>query len=151
MKEEILSHAVGNWSVDLSSVLDMGCGSGIVTKLLLNHGAVEVDSSDPADYAEFKFKERFGRACLRYGFEDIAGGTFPPKKYTLVVCSYSLHFHKSSLSEFLYRLRRLTSTLLVIGPGDLPVIDSRYWYNAGEHQTKNHTKGRLFRAKWLML
>lgn len=150
-KEEIIRHAVANWNVDLGRVLDMGCGNGIVTKFLFKHGAVEVDSSDPSDYAEFKFRERFGRPCLRHSFEDIAAGTFPAKRYTLVVCSYSLHFYKSSMPAFLYRLRRLTSTLLVIGPGDKPTIESRYWYLSNEHKARNEAKGRLFREKWFVL
>ncbi|MFZ8393417.1 hypothetical protein ACO1MB_14345, partial [Staphylococcus aureus] len=83
-------------------------------------------------------------------FEDIAAGTFPAKRYTLVVCSYSLHFYKSSMPAFLYRLRRLTSTLLVIGPGDKPTIESRYWYLSNEYKARNEAKGRLFREKWFV-
>ncbi len=149
-KEEIIRHAIANWNIDLNHVLDMGCGSGIVTKILLKYGASEVDSSDPSDYAELKFAERFNKKCLRYSFEDIASGVFPKKTYTLVVCSYSLHFYKSSLQAFLYRLRRLTSTLLVIGPNNRPAIESRHWILTNEYQAKNQAKGRLFKMKWFM-
>lgn len=149
-KENIIKHAITNWNINVDYVLDMGCGNGVVTKFLFKHGAKEIDSSDPSDYAELKFIERFGKPCLRYSFEDIAAGTFPKKTYTLVVCSYSLHFYKSSLPAFLYRLRRLTSTLLIIGPEDRPVIESRYWHMVNEYQTRNEAKGRLFRAKWFM-
>lgn len=149
-KEEIIQHAIKNWNIDLSCVLDIGCGSGIITKLLLKHGAKEVDSSDPADYAELKFVERFGKPCMRYSFENIANQTFPHKKYSLVVCSYSLHFYKSSLSEFLYNLRKFTSNFLVIGPNDKPIIETKYWHLVGEYQTRNQAKGRLFRTKWLL-
>jgi SAM-dependent methyltransferase len=149
-KEEVIRQAA-NWNVDFRCVLDMGCGNGIVTKLLLKHGALEVDSSDPSDDAYLRFTEKFGRPCLRYSFEDIAAGKFPKKTYSLVVCSYSLHFCKSSLVDFMCGLTKLTSTLLVIGPNGSPKIHSKYWRLDREQNVGSYAMGRLFRIKWIML
>lgn len=148
MKEELLQHALKNWGLDLTRCLDMGCGSGLMTKYLFKYGAVEVDSSDPGDFAAEKFEATFGRSCLRYGFEHVADGSFPGGRYTLVVCAYSMHFMKKALvPAFMAGAVKLTDTLLVISPRDKPVIDSPDWLPAREYQARSRAMVRLFVTK----
>lgn len=148
MKEKLLQYALKHWGLDLTRCLDMGCGSGLMTKYLFKYGAGEVDSSDPGDFAAGNFEKEFGRSCLRYGFEHVAGGSFPGRDYTLVVCAYSMHFMKKSLMPaFMAGAVKLTNTLLVISPRDKPVIDSPDWLQAREFQSRSRAMVRLFTTK----
>lgn len=152
MKEEILKYALEHWGIDLSRVLDMGCGNGIMTKLLVKYGAGEIAAADASASAVERYVAATGRPCMTHSFEDIAEGRFPVRRYSLVVCSFSLHFLQPVyLPLFMAGLRRLTQTLLVIGPTDRPTIPlQNQWVLAGEHQTKNEARGRLFRTKTLV-
>jgi ubiquinone/menaquinone biosynthesis C-methylase UbiE len=152
MREEVIRHAARNWQLDFSNVCDLACGDGRITSFLLAFGlAVNVEGVDHARDSCLDYEKKTGRPCLNLKFEDIAAGSFPQRKYSLVICSFGLHFLDPDLIPgFLRGLTRYTSTFLLIGPGWQKPIPLDHWAKVEEYVASNGTPGRLFRRKTWM-
>ena len=68
----VLSRCLDQWSLDLSDVLDLACGSGEATLALVGCGAKEVTGVDP--YTARAYQRRTARAAESFTFEQIAAG-----------------------------------------------------------------------------
>lgn len=99
-------------------VLDLGCGTGLVTKWLLSKGYDNITGCDP--YLNTQYQLETGRPCLDFSFEDIANGELFTRQ-SLVICSFSLHLcPESFLHNCLYNLNLNSEQLLIISPHKRP-------------------------------
>src|SRR5687768_12936925 len=78
-----LGVAVRGWSLDLSRVLDLACGSGEATLALRALGAVTVDGLDP--YTGQAYAARTGQPAEPLSFEAVAAGALTGRSYSLIV------------------------------------------------------------------
>jgi hypothetical protein len=124
--------AVSAWSLDLSHVLDLACGSGEATLALRAVGAQAIDGVDP--YTARAYQARTGQPAETLTFEAVAAGALAGRRYSLIVCSYALHLlAPSRLPRLAYQLSRIASGLLVLTPHKRPVIRAVWgWRLSGE-------------------
>ncbi len=107
-------------SLPLEDVLDLACGTGLVTSVLAALGHFEVIGLDPFRSAEYTI--RTGRPCHRMSFKDIVNDGLP-KEFSCIICSFALHLCKHSmLPDLLWRLSERSNTLVVISPSKFPLI-----------------------------
>jgi hypothetical protein len=123
--------SVRRWGLDLSSVLDLACGSGEATLPLLECGGT-VAGADP--YTAEAYQRRTGLPAAILTFEQVAAGALRGRQYSLVVCSYAMHLlEESRLPGLAMELALLTPTLLILTPHKRPVIRREWgWMLAGE-------------------
>jgi len=137
---------VQSWPLDLSHVLDLAAGSGEITLALMGLGHDNVEATDP--FTHGLCLRRTGKPCLTHGFEEIALGRFPPRRYSSVICSYALHLLEPSwLPQFLCGLGNLTDTLLVLSPLKRPVIRPSWGWSLDHEKCCEKVHCRLFRKK----
>jgi SAM-dependent methyltransferase len=143
---QVIRAAVERVALDLSSVLDLACGSGEVTLPLLELGAARIDGVDP--YTGEAYRQRTGRAAEPLSFEDIASGALGERSYTLIVCSFALHLvSPSRLPVLLYELARLvnqTGSLLIITPHKRPEIQEQWGWRLDEELLIDRVRGRIY-------
>jgi SAM-dependent methyltransferase len=106
-------------------VLDLACGSGEVTKVLVANGIGNVVGLDP--FLAEQFASETGKSVFNNSFEDICRGVVPlAANYSIVICSYALHLCGDSLLPLLLdSLKNITSYLCVITPHGLPLIPEK--------------------------
>jgi len=110
-----------NNKVDLSNVLDLGSGSGEVTKILKELGYNNIVGCDPYLYKEYI--NNTGLYCLRYSFSDIQKGLLDNTEFETIIASYSLHLCNTSiLPEILWRLSMISKNLIILSPNNNPII-----------------------------
>ena len=153
MRECVIKYAATNWDLDFSYVLDLACGEGTITEILISMGyATNIEGVDICEECLIKYTAKFERPALKYSFADIVEGRFPQKKYSLIVCSYGLHFCDSKqLPDLLKSLSRLSTTLLVIGYCTTPAIPETDWRLTKTFFMNDGSKGRLYKRKLWMI
>jgi SAM-dependent methyltransferase len=124
--------AVSTWSLDLTHVLDLACGSGEATLALRDLGAKAIEGVDP--YTALAYQARTGQAAETLTFEAVAAGALAGRRYSLIVCSYALHLlAPSRLPRLAYQLSRIAGGLLVLTPHKRPAIRAEWgWRLVGE-------------------
>ena len=106
---------------DFSSVLDLCCGGGEVTKVLLEKGVNDIEGVDPFTFD--LYKKNTNKQCKNMSFKDILSGKLT-KNYATIVCSFALHLIKEKdLFMFISELFRHTKTIIVIAPHKRPFLD----------------------------
>ena len=106
-------------ALPLENVLDLACGTGLVTSVLktLGHPVIGLDPFRSAEYTT-----RTGCPCYRMSFKDIVNDGLP-KEFSCIICSFALHLCKHSmLPDLLWRLSERSNTLVVISPSKFPLI-----------------------------
>jgi len=145
---QIVFAAVERFSLDLSAVLDLACGSGEATLPLLELGARQIDAVDP--YTGEAYRQRTGRTAAPLSFEDVAAGGLAGRRYSLIVCSFALHLASPSrLPALLCQLAQLTrqsGRLLVITPHKRPEIPEPWGWRLAEELLIERVRGRLYRS-----
>ena len=104
----------------LESVLDLACGTGLITSVLKDLGfdAIGLDQFLGSDYTA-----RTGRPCYQMSFKEVAYGGLPNHKFSCIICSFALHLcPKSMMPDLLWRLSERSNTLVVISPTKFPLI-----------------------------
>ena len=134
--------AAAAWSLDLTRVLDLACGSGEASLALRELGAAAVDGVDP--YTGAAYQARTGQSAEAFSFEAIAGGALDGRHYSLIVCSYALHLlAPSRLPRLAFQLSRVAGALLVLTPHKRPNLRPEWgWTLAGESVVER------VRARW---
>jgi SAM-dependent methyltransferase len=121
--ERAIGMALSAYAPDTSRVLDMACGSGEVTRALVEHGVKRgaITACDP--YTGEAYVARCGGACEPWSFEEIAQGALGDEIYTLVVCCFALHLCPDSwLPRTCLALAQSATELWVITPHKRPDI-----------------------------
>ena len=125
-----------------NTVLDLCCGGGEVTNILLKNNTYVIDGVDP--YTAAAYKKNTGRDCLNYDFKSIVQGSLQDKRYDTIICSFAMHLcEESMLNSLLYQLRLIANTLIIITPHKRPDIKS--WWNMVEEIKYNKVKLRIYK------
>ncbi|MBZ0307118.1 MAG: class I SAM-dependent methyltransferase [Anaerolineae bacterium] len=140
---EVIRQAVKRWSLELSSVLDLACGSGEVTLALRELGITSVQGIDPYTYTAYE--ERTGQAAERHTFEDIAAGVLEGRQYSLIICSFALHLvEESRLPVLAYQLSLIAPALLILTPHKRPTIKQAWTLH--DEFVLDRVRARLYHA-----
>jgi SAM-dependent methyltransferase len=142
---DTLVMAAERWAPDLTSVLDLACGSGEATLELMSLGAVTIAGIDP--YTQAAYHERTGLDAEPLTFADIANGALEGRSYSTVVCSYALHLCETSrLAAVCIALVRVTPTLMILSPHKRPVIGSGWGWSDPDEFVHRRVHARLYRS-----
>lgn len=146
MVRTIIRTIVARSRLDLSSVLDLACGSGEATIPLLELGAARIDALDP--YTGEAYRKRTGRTVEPLSFEEVAAGGLAGRSYSLIVCSFALHLvSHSRLPLLLFQLARLAGPdgrLLIITPHKRPEIQEQWGWQLDDELLLDRVRGRLY-------
>jgi SAM-dependent methyltransferase len=143
---EVLSEAVRRWSLDLTRVLDLACGSGEVTLVLRELGARQIDGVDP--FTGEAYLARTGQKAEAVSFEQIAAGVLVGRRYSLIVCSFAMHLIEESwLPPLLFQLGEISSCLLILTPHKRPELKAEWgWTLEGEFMAER-VRARLYKTQ----
>ncbi|MEK7831575.1 MAG: class I SAM-dependent methyltransferase [Acidobacteriota bacterium] len=143
---EVLREAVNRWSLDLSHVLDLACGSGEVTLALRQLGARRIDGIDP--HTGEAYLSRTGQQAEAVSFEQIAAGFLDGRLYSLIACSFAMHLiDESRLPALLFQLARISDCLLIVTPHKRPEIKTEWgWTLEGEFVIEK-VRARLYQKQ----
>lgn len=107
--------------IDYSKVLDYCCGSGEVTRCLLEMGFDQTAASDP--FTSAAFLEKTGRTCQSYSFEEVIK-TGIPAQFSSIISSFAMHLcPEDQLFPLLYQLFQSTPNVVIITPHKRPVLE----------------------------
>ncbi len=107
--------------IDYNKVLDFCCGSGEVSRTLIEAGYGHVFASDPFTYEAYQ--KNCGRECWQYTFEDVIR-TPIPEQFSVVICSFAMHLcPDEQLFPLVYQLFQSTSQLVIITPHKRPELE----------------------------
>jgi 2-polyprenyl-3-methyl-5-hydroxy-6-metoxy-1,4-benzoquinol methylase len=136
--------AAAGWSLDLTRVLDLACGSGEVTLALRELGATNIQGLDP--FTGAAYQARTGQLAEGLSFEAIAGGALDGRRYSLVVCSYALHLlTPSRLPRLAYQLSRIADALLVLTPHKRPHLRPEWGWELTGEMVVERVRARCYR------
>jgi SAM-dependent methyltransferase len=141
--QNLLKRVVLEWKLDLSSVLDLACGSGEATLVLQELGA-KVSGIDP--YTFEAFFERTNLHAETFSFDEIANGILEGRTYSLIVCSFALHLvENSKLPILLYQLAQISDTLLILTPHKRPNLKAEWGWKLEAEVLEDRVRARLYR------
>lgn len=132
-----------NWDVDFSKTLDIACGKGEVTKMLVKLGYNNISAIDA--YSCKYYEEETDGKCRTITFDDIINGKLDGEKYSILVSSFALHLlEESKLPIFLYKLTQLSDKLLIITPHKRPEIKEEWGWKLVDEVNIDRVKSRLY-------
>ena len=106
---------------NFNSVLDLCCGGGEVTKILLEKGVKNIKGADP--YTFKLYIKNTGKPCIDLSFKGILKGEMNGD-YTAIICSFAFHLiNKKDLFMIVNELFRHTKTIIIIAPHKRPFIE----------------------------
>ena len=98
-----------------ASILDLACGSGEITRLLIDHGysAERIVGMDP--YTKQSYESNTPCKCIGKSFSNLVAGDLSEERYDVVVCSYAVHLiEPESLFGFMLEMSTITSQFVVL-------------------------------------
>jgi 2-polyprenyl-3-methyl-5-hydroxy-6-metoxy-1,4-benzoquinol methylase len=117
--KELLIRNIGR--IKLDNILDMCCGSGEVTKILLNNGINDIKGSDK--YTQSIYTKNTEKLCLDLSFKDILARKLSGN-FSTIICSFALHLvDEKDLRMITYELFNHTENLIIISPHKRPFLD----------------------------
>ena len=121
----LLERLIPEWNLDLSNVLDLACGSGEVSRVILKAGG-EVTGVDPFTFEAYRTRTRL--KAERWTFEDIANSALEGRRFSLIACSFALHLVEvSRLPKVAFQLAQIADTLLILTPHKRPNLKQWGW------------------------
>lgn len=143
---EVLREAVSRWSPDISSVLDLACGSGEISLALRELGAEHIDGIDP--FTGEAYLARTGKHAEAFRFEDVAAGALSERRYSLVACSFAMHLLEESwLPSLLFQLGEISDSLLILTPHKRPELKAEWGWILQDEFMIERVRARLYRLK----
>ncbi len=140
----LLEKLIPEWSLDLSSVLDLACGSGEVSSVILSHGG-SVTGIDPFTFEAFQ--KRTDLEAERWTFEDIANGALEGRQFSLIVCSFALHLVEASrLPTVAFQLAQVADSLLILTPHKRPNLKQDWGWKLESEVLETRVRARLYRT-----
>lgn len=105
----------------IGSILDLCCGGGEVTKVLIENGIDKVEGSDPYTYD--LYKNNTDKKCMELSFKNILQGKLK-KSYDIIVCSFALHLiDEKDLFSIVNELFNHTRKIIIISPHKRPFLE----------------------------
>ena len=142
--QSLLKRVALEWQLELSSVLDLACGSGEVTLVLQELGA-KVSGIDP--YTFKAYLERTSLQAEQFSFDDISNGILEGRNYSLIVCSFALHLVEiSRLPILMFQLAQVSDTLLILTPHKRPQIKPEWGWKLVTEVLEDRVRARLYRT-----
>jgi len=140
-----LHAGLSRWSLDMSRVLDLACGSGEVTLALQELGCTNIVGIDP--YTAEAYRARTGRLAEPFTFEQISEGALEGRRYSLIVCSYALHLLAASrLPLVAYQLQRIAPALIILTPHKRPQLREAWGWQLQDEILVARVRARLYRV-----
>jgi SAM-dependent methyltransferase len=131
------------WSLDLSNVLDLACGSGEATLVLRELGATRISGIDP--FTGAAYLARSGQAAEAFDFAAIAAGALVGREYSLIVCSFALHLAEASrLPALAFRLAEIAPQLLILTPHKRPALKAEWGWQLAQETVNERVRARLY-------
>lgn len=126
-----------------SKILDLCCGSGEITKFLLDNGYSNIKGLDP--YTNELYKDKTNKDCINMNFKDIANSKLD-EKFDIIFCSFALHLaEESMLPNILYNLSLITDNLVILTPHKKPDIKDFFVLN--DELYKDKVRLRYYQKK----
>lgn len=99
-------------------VLDVGCGDGLVTKILHHYGNRTLSGIDK--HMSERYTRETGYPCRDYSFEEISRGfTEWDGPYDVAVCSYMVDLIPASyMAGFFWHLAKNSQNIVTIRPNN---------------------------------
>lgn len=132
------------WNPAFSTVLDLACGDGLISKHLKNSQfkgtIVGCDK-----YLSARYMKETGNHCHSFSFEEIANGQHDLPKVDVIVISYALDLiEKSYLNTFMFALSLISDNLIVIRPNNHKVDHFAWTVAQGSRSEK--ARGVLYKT-----
>jgi hypothetical protein len=129
---------------DCSSVLDLACGNGEVSSVLLSLGYKHIMGMDP--YTCENYMHRTTLLCHSLSFDDIMQGKLEGR-FSVIICSYGLHLlEPSKLHGLVQQLLLHTATIVIITPHKRPELEKYGMQKIFEDAVETE-KGKKVRLK----
>ncbi len=108
--------------IDYTHVLDLCCGSGEVSEVVLELGAKQVTGLDP--FTGIAFKRRIGQEALSLSFQDIIRGKLEGQ-FSSIICSFAMHLcPEKQLYPLVMQLFQHASQLVILTPHKRPDLSA---------------------------
>jgi 2-polyprenyl-3-methyl-5-hydroxy-6-metoxy-1,4-benzoquinol methylase len=127
------------------SILDLGCGDGLITKILKQRGPYYLIGLDK--YMAQRYRDETGFICYEASFEEVAMKGLPTDEhFDTVICSYMVDIIPESYRHnFFWNVAAQTNRLMVIRPNshilDFPFLELEYRKKVGK------AKMTIYRSK----
>jgi SAM-dependent methyltransferase len=139
----LLERLIPAWALNLSRTLDLACGSGEVSSVILEHGGT-VTGIDPFTFEAYQ--NRTGLEAERWFFEDIANGALEGRRFSLIVCSFALHLVEvSRLPKVAFQLAQISDALLILTPHKRPNLKAEWGWKLEAEVLETRVRARLYR------
>jgi hypothetical protein len=140
-----LAHAVTDWDLDLSHVLDLAAGSGEVTLALRDSGAGHIDAIDP--FTAEAYRDRTGTPCEPLDFAAVAAGALAGRRFSLIVCSFAMHLcEPSRLPALAQQLATTAPTLLILTPHKRPMLRAEWGWEPARERVADRVRARCYQS-----
>lgn len=107
--------------INYTNVLDFCCGSGEVSRVLVEMGYPLPYASDP--YTQGAYRKNFSQDCWNLSFEDVIKGKLNGQ-FSSIICSFAMHLcPEKQLYPLVYQLFQCTAQLVIITPHKRPVLE----------------------------
>ena len=131
--------------MDTSRVLDFGCGSGEVTRVLQAAGIDDITGCDP--YTSAQYIEQTGRACWQLSFRDVIK-TGMPENFSTIISSFALHLCPvKDLFPLSWNLFQSAPLLVVLTPHKRPELELLPGIEMAWEDFTLTTRGKKVRCK----
>lgn len=139
---ESIKYIYNNWDLNFSKVLDLACGNGEVTKILMDLKVNNIKGLDA--YLSKEYIKKTGKFCYDMSFDEIIKGNLKDK-FSLIICSYALHLLEiSKLPIFMYRMSEITNNFIIISPHKRPIIRNDWGWSLENETIIDRVKIRHF-------
>lgn len=123
-----------------SKILDLCCGSGEITRILLDNDFNNIKGLDP--FTNELYKNKTNKDCFDLDFKDIANGKLT-EKFDIIFCSFALHLaEESMLPNILFNLSQISNNLVILTPHKKP--DIKTYYNLDKELYLEKVRLRLY-------
>jgi 2-polyprenyl-3-methyl-5-hydroxy-6-metoxy-1,4-benzoquinol methylase len=145
-----VGEAVSRWPSLFAAgrVLDFCCGSGEVTRALLNLGVNDstIDSSDPFTGLAFAAACPGRTLTGEWTFADVEHGALAEFRWNTVVCSYAFHLcEQSRLAAVCTQLSSVADHLVIVTPHKRPEISPGWGFTLVDEHRDTNLRVRLRR------
>ncbi len=107
--------------IDYNSSLDLCCGAGEVSQVLMEMGYNDISACDP--FTQKAYFENVAKKCLDHNFDYIIKNGFP-SRFSSVICSFAMHLcPKEKLYPLVSRLFESTKQIIIITPHKRPELE----------------------------